>query len=49
VQTAIESGKPVVIDAILDGSAEVLADPFRRDALKMPVRYLPKYQHLNAK
>ena len=49
VQTALESGKPVVIDAIIDGAAEVLAEPFRRDALKMPVRYLDKYKHLNAK
>ena len=49
VQTAVESGKPVVIDAIIDGAAEVLAEPFRRDALKMPVRYLDKYRHLNAK
>lgn len=49
VQTALESGKPAVIDAIIDGAAEVLAEPFRRDALKMPVRYLEKYKHLNAK
>jgi sulfoacetaldehyde acetyltransferase len=49
VEKAIASGKPVVIDAIIDGSAEVLAEPFRRDALKMPVRYLEKYKHLNAK
>lgn len=49
VNTAIESGKPAVIDAIIDGAAEVLAEPFRRDALKMPVRYLSKYKHLNDK
>ena len=49
VETALKSGKPVVIDAIIDGSAEVLAEPFRRDALNMPVRYLDKYKHLNAK
>ncbi len=49
VENALKSDKPVVIDAIIDGAAEVLAEPFRRDALKMPVRYLDKYKHLNAK
>jgi sulfoacetaldehyde acetyltransferase len=46
VKAALESGKPAVIDAIIDGSAEVLAEPFRRDALKKPVRLLEKYRHL---
>jgi sulfoacetaldehyde acetyltransferase len=46
VEAALQSGKPAVIDAIIDGSAEVLADPFRRDALKKPVRLLEKYRHL---
>jgi sulfoacetaldehyde acetyltransferase len=49
VETAVKAGKPAVIDAIVDGSAEVLAEPFRRDALQMPTRHLPKYRHLNAK
>jgi len=49
VETALKAGKPVVIDAIIEGAAEVLAEPFRRDALKMPVRFLDKYKHLNAK
>jgi sulfoacetaldehyde acetyltransferase len=49
VQSALSSGKPVVIDAVIDGAAEVLAEPFRRDALQMPVRYLPKYKHLIVK
>ena len=49
VEAALASGRPVVIDAIIDGAAEVLAEPFRRDALNMPVRYLDKYNHLNAK
>ncbi len=48
LEAALACGKPVVIDAIIDGSAEVLAEPFRRDALKMPVRHLDKYKHLNA-
>lgn len=49
VEAALKSGKPAVIDALIDGTAEVLAEPFRRDALKMPVRHLPKYAHLRAK
>ncbi len=49
VETAVKVQKPVVIDAIIDGAAEVLAEPFRRDALQMPVRHLPKYRHLRAK
>ena len=49
VADALSSGKPAVIDAVLDGAADVLAEPFRRDALNKPVRYLPKYKHLNAK
>ncbi len=48
-EAAVACGKPAVIDAIIDGSAEVLAEPFRRDALKMPVRHLDKYKHLVAK
>lgn len=49
MKEAIASGKPCVINAILEGGEKVLAEPFRRDALKMPVRYLDKYKHLNAK
>jgi sulfoacetaldehyde acetyltransferase len=49
VETAVKIQKPVVIDAIVDGSAEVLAEPFRRDALQMPTRHLPKYRQLSAK
>lgn len=49
VRTAVASGKPAVIEAIVQGGKEVLAEPFRRDALQQPVRYLPKYKHLNAK
>jgi sulfoacetaldehyde acetyltransferase len=48
VKDAVASGKPCVINAIIEGGERVLAEPFRRDALKMPVRYLPKYAHLNA-
>ena len=48
VRQAIASGKPCVINAMVQGGEEVLAEPFRRDALNMPVRYLEKYKHLNA-
>ncbi|BBO68157.1 sulfoacetaldehyde acetyltransferase [Desulfosarcina alkanivorans] len=49
VKEAIASSRPCVINAIVQGGEEVLAEPFRRDALNMPVRYLDKYSHLNAK
>ncbi|HEA70048.1 MAG TPA: sulfoacetaldehyde acetyltransferase [Desulfobacterales bacterium] len=48
VKAAIDSGKPCVINAIVQGGKEVLAEPFRRDALEMPKRYMVKYAHLNA-
>src|SRR5699024_350990 len=35
---ALEAKKPVVIDIMVDGL--MLAPPFRKDALKMPTRYL---------
>jgi sulfoacetaldehyde acetyltransferase len=49
VKAAVKSNEPCVIEAVIEGGKNVLAEPFRRDALKMPVRYLPKYKHLNAK
>jgi len=48
VKEAIASGRPCVINAMVQGGKEVLAEPFRKDALEMPVRYLDKYAHLNA-
>jgi sulfoacetaldehyde acetyltransferase len=48
VRDAVASDRPCVINAMIQGGAEVLAEPVRRDALKMPVRYLEKYKHLNA-
>jgi sulfoacetaldehyde acetyltransferase len=48
VHAALRCRQPVVIDAVIDGAAEVLAEPFRRDALHLPVRHLDKYRHLNA-
>ncbi len=47
LKEAIASGRPTVINAIVQGGEEVLADPFRRDALALPTRYLDKYAHLN--
>jgi len=45
IQKAIESNKPTVIDIHVDGTQ--LAPPFRKDALKLPTRLLPKYAHLD--
>src|SRR5699024_1980038 len=42
---ALEAKKPVVMDIMVDGT--MLAPPFRKDALKMPTRYLDKYKHLD--
>ncbi|HPO47099.1 MAG TPA: thiamine pyrophosphate-dependent enzyme, partial [Spirochaetota bacterium] len=47
VNEAVKSQKPVVINAVIEGGANVLAEPFRRDAFKPAVRYLPKYKHLS--
>lgn len=43
---ALRSGRPTVLEVMLD--PEELAEPFRRDALKLPVRHLERYQHLAA-
>ncbi|SMB96487.1 sulfoacetaldehyde acetyltransferase [Desulfonispora thiosulfatigenes DSM 11270] len=40
-------GHPVVLEFVVDGT--ILAPPFRKDALALPTRYLPKYEHLDAK
>jgi sulfoacetaldehyde acetyltransferase len=39
---ALDSEKPAVIEAVIEGGERVLAEPFRRDALKKPVRRLDK-------
>lgn len=49
VREAVASGRPCVINAMIQGGEAVLAEPFRRDALQMPLRYLEKYAHLNAR
>jgi sulfoacetaldehyde acetyltransferase len=48
VRDAVASNRPCVINAVIEGGEKVLAEPFRRDALKMPTRYLEKYKHLSA-
>ncbi len=42
--TALDAGRPVVCEVIVD--PEELAEPFRRDALRRPKRYLPRYESL---
>jgi len=49
VREAAESDQPSVIEAVIEGGEKVLAEPFRRDALKKPARYLDKYKHLTVK
>ncbi|MBI9074919.1 MAG: sulfoacetaldehyde acetyltransferase [Desulfatibacillum sp.] len=49
IKDAVASGRPCVIEGIIQGGEEVLAEPFRRDALKKAYRMLPKYEHLNVK
>lgn len=47
VREAVDSGEPAVINAVVEGGENVLAEPFRRDALRVPTRLLEKYEHLN--
>lgn len=47
VRQAVACGRPCVINAVIEGGEKVLAEPFRRDALALPTRYLDKYAHLN--
>jgi len=43
--TCIKSRKPTVLEFLVDGKQ--LAPPFRKDALALPTRFLPKYAHLD--
>lgn len=45
IEKAIEANRPTVINIMVDGTQ--LAPPFRKDALKMPTRFLEKYKHLD--
>jgi sulfoacetaldehyde acetyltransferase len=46
LREALASGRPSVINLLVD--SEELGDPFRRDALRKPQRFLERYAHLNA-
>ena len=46
VNEAVASNQPCVIEAVIEGGENVLAEPFRRDALSSPVRHLERYKHL---
>jgi sulfoacetaldehyde acetyltransferase len=43
---AFAASRPTVLEIMVD--PEELAEPFRRDALKKPVRHLEQYRHLSA-
>lgn len=45
INEAIKSNKPAVLEFCVDGTK--LAPPFRKDALELPTRLLPKYAHLD--
>lgn len=40
---ALAANAPVVLEVMIDG--KVLSEPYRRDALKPPIRHLPLYQN----
>ncbi len=45
VRAALASKRPAVINLVVD--SQELGEPFRRDALKKPQRFLDRYAHLN--
>ncbi|MFD1413247.1 sulfoacetaldehyde acetyltransferase [Oceanobacillus jeddahense] len=45
IKEVLEKRKPAVLNIYVDGTQ--LAPPFRKDALKMPTRFLDKYKHLD--
>ncbi|MQB01695.1 MAG: sulfoacetaldehyde acetyltransferase [Actinobacteria bacterium] len=45
--SALESDRPTVLEVMVD--PDVLAEPFRRDALQQPIRHLERYAHLDAR
>lgn len=47
LETALKNRRPTVIEVMTDGTR--LAPPFRRDALALPTRFLPKYEKLDKK
>ncbi|MFT4300942.1 MAG: sulfoacetaldehyde acetyltransferase [Desulfovibrio sp.] len=49
LECAKKNRRPAVIEIMTDGSNQHLAPPFRKDALALPTRHLPKYAHLDKK
>lgn len=47
LKRALSLRKPFVLEIVCDGTQ--LAPPFRKDALQMPTRLLPKYKHLDVR
>ncbi|GAA0614746.1 sulfoacetaldehyde acetyltransferase [Virgibacillus siamensis] len=45
IKEVLKARKPAVLNIYVDGTQ--LAPPFRKDALKMPTRFLDKYKHLD--
>ncbi|MBP2256761.1 sulfoacetaldehyde acetyltransferase [Virgibacillus alimentarius] len=45
IEEVLKKRKPAVLNIFVDGTQ--LAPPFRKDALKMPTRFLDKYKHLD--
>lgn len=45
LDSCLKSRKPTVLEFVVDGKQ--LAPPFRKDALALPTRFLPKYAHLD--
>jgi sulfoacetaldehyde acetyltransferase len=45
LDACLKSRKPTVLEFLVDGKQ--LAPPFRKDALALPTRFLPKYAHLD--
>ncbi|WP_174612957.1 sulfoacetaldehyde acetyltransferase [Virgibacillus ihumii] len=45
IEEVLKKRKPAVLNIYVDGTQ--LAPPFRKDALKMPTRFLSKYKHLD--
>ncbi|MPZ89833.1 MAG: sulfoacetaldehyde acetyltransferase [Nitriliruptorales bacterium] len=43
--SALNADRPTLLEIMVD--PDILAEPFRRDALQQPVRHLDRYAHLN--
>ena len=45
---SLASIRPSAIDAVIQGGKEVLAGPFKKDEIIIPVRYLGTYRPFSA-